>query len=336
MQFQCQTIAVLAERHLAGDPGAQDDLRVACRYLLGERLGGVAGDVEDGLDELLAVAAELGDRGVVVAQGRQAARELGRISARTRSQTSWMLTLPTTWGFRCGASRRSTSSCSRSASLMMTWVYSVERARLDLHLEQLRRAADAAERVLDLVGEIADQLLVACACSSARSSRSWRVCCSISTISKTTLREPSIWLTITCTGSDSPWPGRLQRLEAARREGVVADRRDRVAQHLRVGEPVEERAAQHAAPRQAEHVLERGVGEHAFAFGRDHGDHRRQQVERGLRGRLARRAPAAVAPARSQRQRGGSFWSSRWRAAMSLSLRAIAARIWATRSRYFW
>ena len=34
-----------------------------------------------------------------------------------------------------------------------------ERARLDLHLEQLRGAADAAERVLDLVGEVPDQLL---------------------------------------------------------------------------------------------------------------------------------------------------------------------------------
>ena len=43
---------------------------------------------------------------------------------------------------------------------MMTWVYSVSVARLDLHLEQLRRAADAAERVLDLVREVADQLLV--------------------------------------------------------------------------------------------------------------------------------------------------------------------------------
>ncbi len=32
--------------------------------------------------------------------------------------------------------------------------------RIDLHLEQLRRTADAAERILDLVREVADQLLV--------------------------------------------------------------------------------------------------------------------------------------------------------------------------------
>src|SRR5260221_9322699 len=45
-------------------------------------------------------------------------------SERTRSQTSWMLTSPTSCGWRCGASSRSTSACSRSASWMMTSVYS--------------------------------------------------------------------------------------------------------------------------------------------------------------------------------------------------------------------
>jgi hypothetical protein len=32
--------------------------------------------------------------------------------------------------------------------------------RVHLHLQQLRRATDAAQRVLDLVGQVADQLLV--------------------------------------------------------------------------------------------------------------------------------------------------------------------------------
>src|SRR6478736_655550 len=40
MQFQCQTIAVLAERHLADNPRAQRDLRAPGLDLLGERLGG--------------------------------------------------------------------------------------------------------------------------------------------------------------------------------------------------------------------------------------------------------------------------------------------------------
>ena len=43
---------------------------------------------------------------------------------------------------------------------MMTWVYSVSSARVHLHLEQLRRTANAAQRVLDLVGQVADQFLV--------------------------------------------------------------------------------------------------------------------------------------------------------------------------------
>jgi hypothetical protein len=40
---------------------------------------------------------------------------------------------------------------------MMTWVYSRRRVG-QFVFEQLRRAADAAERILDLVRQIADQL----------------------------------------------------------------------------------------------------------------------------------------------------------------------------------
>ena len=54
------------------------------------------------------------------------------------------------------------------------------------------------------------------------------------------------------------------------RRGVVGGARgDGVAQRVRLDEPVEHRAALHAAPRQAEHVLERGIGEHAAPVGRD-------------------------------------------------------------------
>ena len=42
---------------------------------------------------------------------------------------------------------------------MMTCVYSISSC-VDLHLQQLRRAANAAQRVLDLVRQVADQLLV--------------------------------------------------------------------------------------------------------------------------------------------------------------------------------
>jgi hypothetical protein len=43
---------------------------------------------------------------------------------------------------------------------MMTWVYSFSLRSIDLHLQQLRCATDAAQRILDLVRQIADQLLV--------------------------------------------------------------------------------------------------------------------------------------------------------------------------------
>ena len=48
----------------------------------------------------------------------------------------------------------STRAVRRSASLMMTRVYSLSAAIEQLALEQLRRAAQAAERVFDLVGEL--------------------------------------------------------------------------------------------------------------------------------------------------------------------------------------
>ena len=124
--------------------------------------GGVARDVQHRLDQLLAVAAELGD-----ARCRSRAPRLrprgnsARISERTRSQTSWMLTSPTTCGRRCGASRRSTSACRRSASCDDDLgVLGAARAPSSSMRQQLRRAADAAERVLDLVREVAHQLLV--------------------------------------------------------------------------------------------------------------------------------------------------------------------------------
>ena len=81
--------------------------------------------------------------------------------ARTRSSTSWMPS-GSTRGVRCGVSIRSISACRRSASLMITCVYSAllqaPGVAVQLALEQLRRAAQAAERVLDLVREVADQL----------------------------------------------------------------------------------------------------------------------------------------------------------------------------------
>src|SRR5574337_1579411 len=58
MQFQCQAPALLADRQLARDAGAQEQVGAAGGDLVGERLDRVAHDVEHGLDQLLAVAPE--------------------------------------------------------------------------------------------------------------------------------------------------------------------------------------------------------------------------------------------------------------------------------------
>ena len=56
----------------------------------------------------------------------------------------------------CGPSRRSTRSRRRSASRMMTWVYSASSSFGQFPGQQLRRAAHAAQRVLDLVRQAAN------------------------------------------------------------------------------------------------------------------------------------------------------------------------------------
>src|SRR5688572_12907394 len=78
MQFQCQSIALLAESHLASDPRAESQPRISCAYPLRKRLTGVLSNVEHGLDQLLAVAAKLRDRGVVLTHNLQASGKFGQ------------------------------------------------------------------------------------------------------------------------------------------------------------------------------------------------------------------------------------------------------------------
>src|SRR5690606_639641 len=109
---------------------------------------------------------------------------------------------------------------------------------------------------------------------------------------------------------------------------------------LRIGQPVEDGAAQHAAPRQAQHLLEGGIGEDEAAVGLDDRDQRGEMIECG-------ECPVAAAGVRRALARregihwfceagAGSLASSRLMAATSASLRAMPAFSSATRSRYFW
>ena len=63
-------------------------------------------------------------------------------------------------GSRCGVSSRFTSDCRRSASPMITCVYSDRCGRSSSRSSSCAAPADAAERILDLVREAADQVAV--------------------------------------------------------------------------------------------------------------------------------------------------------------------------------
>ena len=204
-----------------------------------------------------------------------------------------MLTSPTTCGRRCGASRRSTSACRRSASWMMTWVYSVSSRRVDLHLQQLRRAADAAQRVLDLVRQVADQLLVGLRLVE-------RALLAVLPGLLLDLEhldqhrrlgaDRRSGLTITCTGRLGAAPRRLRCSWASKRPVAISLRATAISVSRScagVGEPVEQAGALQRAARHADHVFERRVGEQQRPSGATTATMRGQQVE-GLEARSAR------------------------------------------------
>ena len=213
-----------------------------------------------------------------------------------------------------------------------------QRARLDFHLQQLRCAADAAERVFDFMREVADQLLVGLRLiERALLAILPRLLLDLDELDDHVVRVVHLIddhmhrQGVAMTRRRAPQLG----FEPARRKNVVQHRGHRVVQQLRVDEPVEQRSAQHAAARHAEHVLERGVGKHAASVGVDDRDHRRQIIERGVRGRRRPRAARGDRVVRWNELHCGSLDSSRLIAAMSFSLRAMLAFMSATRSRYF-
>ena len=160
MQFQCQSVALFAKSHLPRNPRAENDLCVPQRDPFGQRLGRVVGDVEHGLDQLFAVAPELGDGRVVVAFDTQPAREF-RQDHRAHPLTHLV-------DVHVPHQMRPAVRCEQAVHQRLQAVGLVDDdlgvldqvLGLDLHLQQLRRATDATERVLDLMRQVADQLLV--------------------------------------------------------------------------------------------------------------------------------------------------------------------------------
>ena len=146
MQFQCQSEALLADRDLARDARAQHDARIARQDALGQRLRRVVHDVEHGLDELLAVAAEFGDRRVVVALHLQPTRVLG-LHERAHAFAD-LVDVAVAHHVRVAVRReQAVNQRLQTIGLVDDDVGVLgELARIDFHREQLRRAADPAER----------------------------------------------------------------------------------------------------------------------------------------------------------------------------------------------
>ena len=128
-----------------------------------QRLGGVARDVEHGLDQLFLVAPEFGNRGVVVAPDRQAAGEFGQHQA--AHPLAHLVDVDVADDVRA-AVRRQQAVDQRLQPVrfldddlgVLAQLDQVDRRQLQF--EQLGGAADAAQRVLDLVRQVADQFLV--------------------------------------------------------------------------------------------------------------------------------------------------------------------------------
>ena len=179
------------------------------------------------------------------------------------------------------------------------------RARLQLHLQQLGRAADAAQRVLDLVRQVAQQL-------AARARQAERALLAV---------LPRLLLDLGHLQQHAPariqlgrghaHPQRLgrrqrraaqQRVEAAAGDFVALHRAQRLAHRRGIDEPVEHVAAHQRAARHRHRVLERRVRVQAVAVGARQRDHRGQLVvgleafdRRGLgHCGLLRRQPGAV------------------------------------------
>ncbi len=120
-------------------------------------------NVEHGLDQLLLVAPEFGQRQIVIAHDFQAVREFGQDQATH--------TLEHFVDVHVADDLRTAMRCQQAIDQRLqaigflddhlrVFAQVLQALPRQFKLQQLRRAADATERILDLVRQIADQLLV--------------------------------------------------------------------------------------------------------------------------------------------------------------------------------
>ena len=160
MQFQCQPIALFAKSDLAADTCAQNNLGFASGGFFLQRLGRVVRDVEHRLDELLAVAAKLGNRGVVVAHHPQA---LGKLSQdQAAHPLAHFVDVDIAHHMRASVRRQQAIN----QQLQTVGLVDDDLGVLDqvfvfnFHLQQLRCTTNAPQRVFDFVRQVANQFFV--------------------------------------------------------------------------------------------------------------------------------------------------------------------------------
>jgi hypothetical protein len=121
------------------------------------RLGGVARDVENGLDELLAIAYQIRQAWIVVALDHDAEFRLHQAAHAFQD----LVHAERLDARRAVRSQHAVHQRLQPVGFLDDDLRVLAQLRpFQLALEELRRAAQAAERVLDLVREIADQLAV--------------------------------------------------------------------------------------------------------------------------------------------------------------------------------
>ena len=147
-------VAAPRDRHLARDARDQADLAAPAG-----RLRGVARDVEDRLDQALLVAHQLGQARVVVARDLEALGELGE--QQHAHALDHLVDVDRLDARQPVGREQAVHERLQAIGFLHDHLRELAQLRVgELPLEQLRRAADAAQRVLDLVGEVAHQLAV--------------------------------------------------------------------------------------------------------------------------------------------------------------------------------
>src|SRR5471032_912256 len=163
MQVQCQFVQALANRHFARNTRTQLDTRIALRNAFAQRFRRVTHDVEQCLDKLFFIAAQVGHAHVVIAIEREATRKLREnhgadalayfvnIHVANNVRMPVWLEQPVYQGLQ---------PIRFLDDHLRVFAQLVAFARPQLELEQLRSASNTAKRILDFMREVANQLLV--------------------------------------------------------------------------------------------------------------------------------------------------------------------------------